>query len=196
MNASTVNAELLAYYESIWTDMKRDLMSHHALDHPQFISVNNEYVNATTRLMIIGMEPTNWGVDEYGRCFGERSVTELIEIHSNFDNSRSKLKLQSNPFWRTSYKLQGKVNPSDDKFGFAYSNLVKLTENGKSKSRTMMKSILQFPILQKEIELVKPQAVVFFTGFAPFYMAALENTFEGLGKNRIAEHLFLLSSHT
>jgi len=59
--------------------MKEALQHCQSLDHPQFMTVNDGYVSALNRLMIVGMEPTNWGVEEYGECFGATSVVDLMQ---------------------------------------------------------------------------------------------------------------------
>lgn len=130
---------------------------------PHLISLNNTRVN--TDIMIIGQETNSW----YGSYldFKNRGVDNQMKIYDTFiDESYQKM---NTLFWSYSKKI---INHKD--FVPVWTNIFKFDlgdARGKNKniskaSKEEYEKIIEFHqgILAREIEIIQPKIIIFFTG--------------------------------
>lgn len=177
MQISGINARLQAFYSSIWIDLVKDLAGHPSLSSPLFINVPPTYAACQHRLLIVGQQTNGWQGSLSKQIQTAPNtilnpVGELLGAYSWFERGKS---YRSTPFWRYAHKMQCLLNPGADRFGFLWSNLLKVDEGQKRPSRAVEDVILGYRMLQTEIKETSPTVVLFFTG--PEYDDVLRRTF-------------------
>jgi len=150
-------AELKKFYENKFLDktINKEYSS------PLLISLDE---NINTDIMIIGQETNSW-YENYEKFLKNR-VDKQMEIYKNF-MKKEYLKMNT-MFWRYVKKI---IN--DDNITPVFNNLFKFDLGDKRKDRNISKApkneyeqIIDFhqDILSKEIEIIKPKIIIFFTG--------------------------------
>lgn len=150
--------KLINFYENkfLGADIPKSYSS------PHLVSLNNENIN--TDIMIIGQETNSW----YGNYedFNARGINEQMKIYDNF--MESSYKDMNNIFFRYV------KNIIDDKDCIpVWTNLFKFDLGDGKENRNISKAskkeyeeIVYFhnEVLAKEIEIIKPKIIIFFTG--------------------------------
>lgn len=138
---------------------------------PHFIHVPATYFDERLkfRLLVVGQETRGW------EQWPAVSPESIIEKYKSFDLGRG---YWFSPFWQAAHRLHRLINTSGPERGFVWSNLVKISQRKKRPERTIENKSCGLELLQKELEILKPDAVVFFTG--PKYDERLKTTFPGL----------------
>lgn len=172
IDSNTMNAQLKDLYESVLSSYGKTWRNHYDMQtdevhgdypaNPYFITVQDAYSNADHRIMVIGQETYSWG-DEFGDCGGfslERNVDELMSLY----DICIKDKRLNTTFWQF-----GRALAEDSGSQVLFNNIAKVGWCGK---RGFLPS-LQPRILQKEMEITKPDLLVFTTGPSEQYMQEL-----------------------
>ncbi len=131
---------------------------------------------------MIGQQTNSW-FKEDGIKQEIESVQALMSEYQKFNLGE---KYKSTFFWRAAYLLQQTINPGSDQFGIMWSNLVRVDHMKKRAEVRIEDLICIIPLLKREIEIVKPDVVVFFTG--PDYEERLVCTFPGVRIKKISEY--------
>lgn len=142
------------------------LSSYDGLSRPLFLHVPEAYHQAPIKLMVVGQQTYGWGEQGMDR------VDALIALYQDFDLGR---RYTRSPFWQAAHKLCRDLNPGGPEYAFLWSNLVKVDQWRDRPSLEVEASVSQCGLLQQEIAITTPDAVVFFTG--PQYDARLKSSF-------------------
>ena len=145
---------------------------------PFLIDVNDEYINSDKKVMIIGQETYTWyglykdflnednGVKSTQDIYRNFMLQNKANYNSPFWNFFNKLEENSNAsfIWNNVYKLETieyleDPNKLGQKVGFSL-----LSKNKEYKHLIEKVRIFQKDILIKEIEILKPDIVIFLTG--------------------------------
>lgn len=135
---------------------------------PLLMKVPGSYRRASVRLMIVGQQTHGWPSIEVG-------LDELLRRYAAFDLGRQ---YYSSPFWQASHQLFRAVNPDGPERAFLWSNLVKVDQHGERPRVEIEDAVSALGLLNLELQILKPDAVVFFTG--PYYDDRLRLTFPGV----------------
>ncbi len=154
--------------ENLWSPQLVDIAAH-------------EYDVADTKLLIVGKQPQTW-CDKWNSLEKEadHAVRELLICYRDFNLGEGK---RNTPFWQYAHKLYKHLNPNGPDHGFIWSNLVRMDRwNKKDKEgypgwKIEERLIKSFDVLGCEVELAKPDVVVFFTGHD--YDVCIEANFPG-----------------
>jgi hypothetical protein len=143
---------------------------------------------------VVGQQTAGWGQEpsELGAWNGNLRIDDLLTIYRLFNNSQLRPDLQTRGMWPTCYKLQEGLNRSHSKYGFLWTNLVKVDQlievdpmgqekRGKPELWIAVK-LGELYLVRREIEIVSPDVVVFFTGITDYYSQLLVSTFPNLHK--------------
>jgi hypothetical protein len=159
-----LNQQLYDLYKKYWPAMLSSLEGNN-LSNPLLLKINNEekYQNASLKVMFFGQETNTW---EGG--LGTKSIEELLGTYSRFFGD-GKCFRYGGPFWNTvkDYVTGIKDTNPDKSVEFVWNNLIKL---GKADSKGAPKKSLVhaqkevFPVILKELDILKPDLIVFFTG--------------------------------
>lgn len=141
------------------------------------LNISDEYLQADIKVMVFGQETNDWHGD-YG---GANEAESLVEEYDEFFTSK-KCFSYGGQFWNAVSKtvdtLQDKTGKS---VGLLWNNIVKIGKAG-DKGRPEIELIeWQKPAMKmiiKEIEVAKPDIVIFFTG--PDYDDMLHLVFEDI----------------
>jgi hypothetical protein len=169
-----LNDALFEIYSKFWPGLLNvfrefDLDSN-KIHYPVLINVPPEYENVPIKLFIVGQQT---------RGSKRKSILDINELLSCYQRFNLGHRFRQRPFWQACHELYKTLNPIAPKYGFIWSNLIKIDENSKRPSPELEERICSaFPVLPLEIEITRPNVVVFFTG--PNYDIRLKKTFEGL----------------
>ena len=143
----------------------------------QLAYATEKYCHAKIKILIVGQETYGWGVDAF--CNIEKSMlgTNDFQTASNYNNS---------PFWQFIKELSSSLNGEEyyTMDSVAWTNLFKLSNDKlptyivKSNHELAQEYCKSFQTLKKEIEILKPDMVVFTTG--PNYDYWLQQQFDGV----------------
>jgi len=132
-----------------------------------------QYERQRTRLLVIGQQTNSWYNDWVREKRGTEAIDKLMEIYR--DVFRLGL-IVGTTFWQAVRSLERRLGVEAG--AILWSNLNKVDENRARPSKDIENRILQvFPVLEQEINLAKPDVVVFFTG--PEYEQLLTSAFRG-----------------
>lgn len=162
-----------AYAEAVPT-LERISATHEGVSGPLLISVPSGYERAEVRLMIVGQQTNGWPSITVG-------LGELLRTYRDFDLGRS---YTASPFWQASHQLFGGVNPEGPERAFLWSNLVRVDQHCERPKPEIEEAVSKLGLLSVELQLLKPDAVVFFTG--PHYDERLCRTFAGIAYRELA----------
>lgn len=149
-----------------------------ALSEPLFIAVPEAYERAGLRLVIVGQQTCSW----YGGL-GEHDVAGVLDCYRRFDLGGHG---PHSPFWDHVHRLQRLLSPLVPEKGFVWANLVPCDQNRGRPVDCVLDALLSPQVFRREVRILAPDAVVFFTG--PQYDAVLSRVFPGLRLE--AEHGF------
>lgn len=158
---------------------------------PLLLSVKPSWEKSNIRLLVVGQETTGWGFKQgplynwqYPPIFSyqdflacDRGVEALMYGYREFNFAARQPENYSSPFWRAFRELGTSLGAES-----LWSNLFLCSvEQGSvihNCSQYELQELLQSQkgLLQKEIQVLKPNAIVFFTG--PNYDFALKAEFE------------------
>ncbi len=173
MSAETINTKLRQLYSENWEALTQSIPARKGYSFPLLMDANTSYPVAPTKILIVGQQTFGW----FG-TFGERQtadpIKDLMLEYSNFNRGENYV---SSPFWVASHLLQQTINPGSDPYGIMWSNLIRV-DLAKERAEPIEENLCLIPLLRQEIEIVKPQVVVFFTG--PNYDTRLKSTFSAL----------------
>lgn len=171
-----MNEELRALYERSWPALAAACARHDGVSQPQLIHVPEAYGEASTRLAIVGQQARFWGGDA---TFGADPVPSLMRHYADFDLGRAEA---GEPFWSACHALHAALSPDGPERAFLWTNLVKVDQRGDRPDPLLEEDVVRLGLLQAELSIVRPDAVVFFTG--PRYDPLLEDCFPGLAHER------------
>lgn len=157
----------------------------------QFLAVPDKYLKMKKKIMIVGQE---MGGGDWCKGEPENWMRETIGFQENPGASGV---TKSNPFWRAISTLSKVINGQEaDAFdSVVWTNIRQLSyhptkESGLSGNHTgkisLEDELLEYyeenmlDLLEKQIEIVKPDVVVFFTGPTPKYEKTLKETIKDL----------------
>ena len=165
------------------------------ITYPFFTGVPEQYVNSNKRIMIIGQETRGWGIykPDWTLKDSRQWTVDYLCYQLRYDTDavyKERFgRRNSSPFW-SFFKLF-----SNHGIVPCWNNVDKAQRNidGKTKSLTEEIEIAlnqKLPhsnntLLQKEIEVLKPNAIVFIT--VPSYVVTMEKAL-GLRENTLAEY--------
>ena len=160
------------------------------ISYPLLIHAFPKYQQANVKLFVVGQQTYGWGFNKYRDEYWcpskwdnsfEKLIGELIKVYKNFHLGED---YYSTPFWRAAYNLYRKLNAYGPEYGFLWSNLVKVDQD-QNRPEGFVEEIVcnSFPVLPLEIEVTRPDVVVFFTG--PRYDQRLKQTFRALSFDKI-----------
>lgn len=136
------------------------------LSYPLLISPFQEYFESPVKIMFIGKETKYWTLDASSGFIKDDINNDIVpKLMKNYHDFRFGEKYAKSPFWDFCHKLNRKINDKSTQTGFIWNNIVKVDENGSSPNWEAMKASKGlYPILKSEIEILKPDVVIFLTG--------------------------------
>lgn len=192
MDIQKTNKELLNLYVRQYEHLAAPLKeNNNKLKHPEratnplLIQIDKKYASADLKIMIFGQETNTW--------LGEQNNAEFLGEIEPVYNLYEKFFLSNNcysyggQFWNGIKRFTELTEKqTNQNVGIVWNNLFKI---GKCSKGTPFKSIQDiqmdnFNVIQQEIELLKPDVLIFFSG--PNYDNQIKRTFGNLNKQPLA----------
>lgn len=176
-----MNARLRALYGDLVPLLDATTKGLDGVSKPLLMQVPEQYIQAAFRLMIVGQQTRYWGEE----C---EIIDDLMAFYTTFDLGRTQRRSQ---FWQAARKLYSELNPAGAEGGFLWSNLVKVDQHGgRIRQPGLENAVAQVGLLQGEIAITDPHAVIFFTG--PSFDECLASSFPGVTFEPAADSLLQL----
>lgn len=172
--------KLNALYAAAMPELKRIAEAYDGVSGPLFMAVPDGYERAGVRVMIVGQQTRDWPSVSVG-------LDELLRAYREFDLGRH---YTASPFWQASHSVFAELNPTGPERAFLWSNLVKMDQHCKRPSPQLEEDVCRLGLLVGELQILKPEAVVFFTG--PRYDERLRCTFPGVEYTALTPDVALL----
>jgi hypothetical protein len=120
---------------------------------PLLMSPDDTYSNQRIKLLIVGQETNGWG-------YFSSNIDEGMIHYENFNLG---IDYYSSPFWNITRKVERLLG--NDEYSCAWTNISKYDVNAKRPSGSHLKEIEKIDdLLLKEIKVLKPDVVIFYTG--------------------------------
>lgn len=163
--------------------------------YPLLIKVNEEALaKADIKIMIFGQETNSWEqkvsekvipIEESG-MFVDKTVDVFMNYYKDFLAKKINENSKRSPFWDFHYQLKNNKF-STKQVELIWNNIYKIGNFEKRKNRPSS-SIREFEnkyfdIIQQEVNIIKPNLIVFFTG--PKYDGRLTKKFEVINKHSL-----------
>ncbi|MEC0208199.1 hypothetical protein P4H70_04490 [Paenibacillus ehimensis] len=175
-----IGEQLNVMYLEYWNRLKGALadgnVDLHSLSNPFLIDADETYQDASTKILFVGKETNGWG--QYIDSINREPEDAVCDLQNDYIRFRKDGKWRHTPFWRACRIICDKLNSGGPKNGYMTSNLIKLDQN-KTRPSPEVEEIIcnNFPLLYYEINILRPDVVLFFTG--PYYDDRLQRTFAG-----------------
>ena len=183
-DADALNPKLLAVYRAVWPRLRSLVGQWPGISSPHLIVAPPSYSGARRRILFVGQQTYTWGRNG-DWCSNVSSLPDVLRLYRDFDlgHGRGGYPRKRSPFWQACWRISQSVSNSDD--SFVWSNLVKLDLCGRRPPRELESFVAQFHLLKREIRILRPDIVVFFTGHRYDDALCLEfprATFERIGR--------------
>lgn len=155
-----INTQLLKLYKKNIETLSKNNSLPENIDGPNLMYCwEEEYLNSEYRILFIGREPNGW------LGFLNLNVDECIKNYKNFELCENG---RYTTFWQYIYETKNILMPNTvGQKNFLWSNVSKFSkaDDGSAIDLDDFKFFSDnFNVLEKEIEIVKPDVIIFFTG--------------------------------
>lgn len=169
MTADGMNSRLRSTYEAALRQLEQSWHPENGDSRPMLISVHPDYSALQAKFLVVGQEAGGWAESI---PMGAGAANRLMDFYTDFKLGRHQ---RSTPFWQGARYLNTKLNPNATSEAFLWSNLVKVDVQRRRPTATVEVVLASLRLLEREMEITAPDAVVFFTG--PRYDGRLKATF-------------------
>ncbi len=159
-----MNSLLSELYRKHWNLMVQELKNQ-GLANPLLIYLKDEesYRNADLRVMIFGQETNGWEGE-----LGQVKLEDLLVEYANFFGA-GQCFVYGGHFWNAIKDFQKTIKElsGNKSVEFVWNDILKIGLNDNKGHPTSELISLQrkvFPVLTEEINILKPNAIIFFTG--------------------------------
>jgi hypothetical protein len=155
-------------YRQVWPSFAA-LPVDQGLSWPLFIALPDAYSTARLKLLVVGQETFSWwGL--LGTVMGDDPVGTVMACYDRFKLGEG----YRSPFWDATRELVRLLGGSAS-VGLAWSNLYPCDQRKRRPDKSLRRPLLDLRLLPQEVAVLKPDAVIFFTG--PRYHDALTSLF-------------------
>lgn len=161
----SVNEKLKELYISKWQGLEKEMKKINSNpSNPLLLNIDEEnYQKSKYKVMIFGQETNDWEGD-----FGNYNIEHLLEVYKNFSwGLMDASKKRKDNFFTTLGLLINKLNEISSPNYFIWNNIYKIGKaHEKGKPTDEIKEIENnyFNVIEEEVKILKPNAIIFFTG--------------------------------
>ena len=173
ISAQNMNEELRQLYERNVGSLLLLINKDKKLSDPLLLSVDERYLSARTKIMIVGQETHKW---EWHENDEEKDpgypITMLLSEYVSILMARYQRKhwgkvFKASSFWKAADQIYENLNdyPGRPDIGYLWNNIDKVDSDGAALSVRSRKMVHDcFFVLKEELEIIKPDVVIFFVG--------------------------------
>lgn len=188
----TLNDDLRAIYTPYLENLKINSRSvADKFSYPLLMKVFDDYEKVDTKILFVGKETYGW----HGTMADSKEVTvdSLMSKYEGFEFAKD-YHGRNSPFWRFIKACHTTINGDKFSNGFLWTNFSKCDSGGTTPTRELQDLNKKgFDLLASEIEIVKPDTVIFITGWD--YEAQFQRVFNGLTYETLEENLIYRCIH-
>ena len=193
MNIEKTNEKLHELYKfnypkltDLLTKKNKSLEHKDRATNPLLLKIDKTYANAGLKIMVFGQETNYWHSEKNkGEFHGE--IESVLNLYEDFFLSGNCFSY-GGQFWNGISRFNQLLKEQTGKeIGLVWNNIIKIGKCGKGKPFASIQEIQfeNFNVIQKEIEILKPDYLVFFSG--PNYDVQIKKAFKSLNKIEIKE---------
>jgi len=151
--------ELAKYYRELWRSLTTVTRRYSGVSLPLFISIPSGYEHSAFKLMVVGQQTNSW-YGFIGDSLGSDPVHRIQSYYRRFNLAEG----YNSPFWHAIHNLQESLEPRVAPRSFVWSNLYICDQKKVLPDPFLSEQLLNLRTLPHEIAILRPDAVVFFTG--------------------------------
>ena len=174
LTVQQMNEKLASLYLGNMGRMLDLINSNKDLSDPLLLSVDERYCKTKKKIMVVGQETNGWEFEaKYDQGPNPEwpimlSSSEYIELlMKRYQNKHWNKVFRDSPFWKAADLMYDKLNNDSEKpdIGYLWNNFDKVDNNRKALTPELRRAVHDcFFVLWDEIEITKPEVVIFFTG--------------------------------
>ena len=173
MDAQNMNKELRQFYEEKIGSLVLLINKDKKLSDPLLLSVDERYLSARTKIMVVGQETHKW---EWHKNDEEKDpgypitmpLSEYVSIlMARYQRKHWGKVFKASSFWKAADQIYENLNdyPGRPDIGYLWNNIDKVDCNGGPLSEMTRKNVWDcFFVLKEELKIIKPDIVIFFIG--------------------------------
>lgn len=173
ISAQNMNEELRQLYERNVGSLLLLINKDKKLSDPLLLSVDERYLSARTKIMIVGQETHKW---EWHKNDEEKDpgypitmpLSEYVSIlMARYQRKHWGKVFKASSFWKAADQIYENLNdyPGRPDIGYLWNNIDKVDCNGGPLSEMTRKNVWDcFFVLKEELKIIKPDIVIFFIG--------------------------------
>jgi hypothetical protein len=181
--AKEANTRLQEAYEKIlplWkTTFAKEAGLSRRLSIPCFLDVQPQYFAAVTRIVFVGQETHGWWT-ESGGAAPSLTVPEITDFYRKMRPEL--LRKYRSPYWQAVRKVATQLAIAEPESSVVFSNIFPCDVDKRQAPQELLKAFRLWRVLPDELEILRPEYVIFFCG--PIYSWNLQCFFKSplLGK--------------
>lgn len=176
----TPREQLANFYNVLKARAPVNCAEYSDLRGPDLIWLDDEYLNSSPRIVIIGKQQDGWDYN-YPEFVSGWSISDAIDVYRKFDFG---VRYHATPFWNFFHSVRRSAFPNecDARRKVLWTNLIKFVAS--DKSSILLKPYceaafqLQQDVLTTELKIAEPSICIFVTG--PNYDSVLEGYYDGV----------------
>jgi hypothetical protein len=172
-----VEKELAKYYKGVWQSLTTIARRYSGVSLPLFVSIPSGYERSALKLMVVGQQTNSW-YGFIGDSLGSDPVSRIQTYYRRFNFAEG----YNSPFWHAIHNLQASLEPRVAPRSFVWSNLYICDQKKILPDPFLCEQLLDLRTLPHEIAILRPDAVVFFTG--PHYDYTIKTLFPDVRLSR------------
>ncbi len=171
---ASINDELKKLYFSKSEDLKKlvsevgDFVSEDYANPLLMQCWEKEYLSSKYKVLFLGQETNGWNdEDDLDKETLEKSIMQLYVDFRLALNPPPHWVRSKSSFWRYVRDVNRELNGEDKEVNFLWSNVLKFGRRegiGKPNEKVLNAEKKYFNVLQEEINIIKPDVVIFFSG--------------------------------
>lgn len=185
LSASFINTKLRNIYESYIFQLKEITRSNgEFFSYPLLMQTFPDYDQVKYKVLYVGKETYGWlgTMNEQENL----NVNYITESYKEFEFGKE-YHGRNSPFWRFIRACHTKLNGENYPSGYLWTNFSKCDSNKTTPTEELqVANHIGFDLLIDEINIIKPDAVIFLTGWD--YEKQFQRVFQGLQYNTIEEN--------
>jgi len=157
--------------------------------NPFLIRVPSNYERYQNKIMIFGQETNSWGKECGNNAVFSNNIEKSLDIYEKFYLNGG-INSYRGPFWSEFKRIKKEIEKLGNSV-FVWNNINKIGITGKGNLGAINEiQFNRFQVVNDEIELLKPNIIVFLTG--PNYDFFIEKNIGSFKQTKISDSLYSL----
>lgn len=168
-----INEKLSRLYKSKYIELSKQIIEYNnkllfknrkdlCATNPLMLKIDEDWEKSDLKIMIFGQETNGWANEAGNEGLFCSKVEEVIKVYEDFYLQNT---MYNSPFWNEFRRVKRNLNIEDRKVSVLWNNIIKIGRNGIGNVEEInIISKKYFDVIKDEIEILKPNILIFFTG--------------------------------